>query len=80
VPLVLFCEDSELNMLFLWRIDTANIVNKKHGGYTHIEEYIPIATPNSGTLAKLDELKPSETYGDRERHFPPLKFWFGAVG
>ncbi|KAL4064741.1 SPOC like C-terminal domain-containing protein [Scleroderma yunnanense] len=43
---------------------TVNVVNERHGGYEHIEEYIPIATPNAGTLAKLDELRPSETSGD----------------
>ncbi|KAG6333279.1 hypothetical protein ID866_5813 [Astraeus odoratus] len=44
--------------------DTDNIVNEKHGGYEHVSEYIPIGTPNSATLAKLDELEPSEMCGD----------------
>ena len=57
----------------LGRIGTENIVNEKQGGYQHIEEYIPIGTPNSGTLVKLDELRPSETYGDREFHFSTLQ-------
>ncbi|KAG9310306.1 SPOC domain-like protein [Chiua virens] len=30
------------------------------------EKYIPIGQPNSGTLAKLDELQASETAGDRK--------------
>ncbi|KAI6165394.1 SPOC domain-like protein [Pisolithus thermaeus] len=44
--------------------ETDNIVNEKHGGYEHVSEYIPICTPNARTLAKLDELEPSETAGD----------------
>ncbi|KAI5986333.1 SPOC like C-terminal domain-containing protein [Pisolithus albus] len=43
---------------------TDNIVNDKHGGYEHVSEYIPICTPSARTLAKLDELEPSETAGD----------------
>ncbi|KAI6022554.1 SPOC domain-like protein [Pisolithus marmoratus] len=43
---------------------TDNIVNEKHGGYEHVSEYIPISTPSARTLAKLDELEPSETAGD----------------
>ncbi|KAI6028982.1 SPOC domain-like protein [Pisolithus marmoratus] len=44
--------------------ETDNIVNEKHGGYEHVSEYIPICTPSARTLAKLDELEPSETAGD----------------
>ncbi|KAF5361629.1 hypothetical protein D9758_007384 [Tetrapyrgos nigripes] len=44
--------------------ETRNIVNSKHGGYDNVVEYIPIATPNAGTIAKLDKLKPSTVYGD----------------
>ncbi|KAJ3563470.1 hypothetical protein NP233_g8920 [Leucocoprinus birnbaumii] len=44
--------------------ETDNIVNSKNGGYEHVEEYIPIAQPNAGTLAKLDELRPSSVAGD----------------
>ena len=71
-PCVLFLLFSVLSYL-LRRIGTENIVNEKQGGYQHIEEYIPIGTPNSGTLVKLDELRPSETYGDREFHFSTLQ-------
>ncbi|KIJ59827.1 hypothetical protein HYDPIDRAFT_118081 [Hydnomerulius pinastri MD-312] len=44
--------------------ETDNIINEKSGGYEHVSEYIPIGQPNSGTLAKLDELRASETAGD----------------
>ncbi|KAJ7630413.1 SPOC domain-like protein [Roridomyces roridus] len=43
---------------------TRNIVSKKQGGYERVEEYIPIAQPNAGTLAKLDALEPTEEAGD----------------
>jgi ATP-dependent DNA helicase 2 subunit 2 len=45
--------------------DTDNIINERNGGYEHVTEYIPIAQPNAGTLAKLDELEPSTVIGDR---------------
>ncbi|KAH7883997.1 SPOC domain-like protein [Phlebopus sp. FC_14] len=44
--------------------ETDNIINEKNGGYEHVSEYIAIGQPNSGTLAKLDELRASETAGD----------------
>ncbi|KAG7450798.1 SPOC domain-like protein [Guyanagaster necrorhizus] len=44
--------------------DTDNIVNQKNGGYENVFEYIHIAQPNAATLAKLDQLEPSETTGD----------------
>ncbi|KAH7908209.1 SPOC like C-terminal domain-containing protein [Hygrophoropsis aurantiaca] len=44
--------------------ETDNIISEKSGGYEHVSEYIPIAQPNAGTLAKLDALKPSEVSGD----------------
>ncbi|KAK7468469.1 ATP-dependent DNA helicase yku80 [Stygiomarasmius scandens] len=44
--------------------ETNNIVNDKQGGYDNVTEYIPICTPNAGTLRKLDRLEPSATYGD----------------
>jgi len=31
-----------------------------------VEEYIPIAQPNAGTLAKLDALEASSVTGDRK--------------
>jgi ATP-dependent DNA helicase 2 subunit 2 len=44
--------------------ETNNIIHEKNGGYQHVSEYIPIAHPNSTTLAKLDALQPSENSGD----------------
>ncbi|KAG2046414.1 SPOC domain-like protein [Suillus hirtellus] len=44
--------------------ETENIIHEKNGGYQHVSEYIPIAQPNSATLAKLDALQPSEYSGD----------------
>ncbi|OCH84687.1 ku80-like protein [Obba rivulosa] len=44
--------------------DTDNIVNEKNGGYEHVTEYIPIAQPDAGTLAKISAIQPSETTGD----------------
>ncbi|KAG2370362.1 SPOC like C-terminal domain-containing protein [Suillus spraguei] len=44
--------------------ETDNIIHEKNGGYQHVSEYIPIAPPNSATLAKLDALQPSENSGD----------------
>lgn len=46
-------------------LETDNIIHEKNGGYQHVSEYIPIAQPNSTTLAKLDALQPSENSGDR---------------
>ncbi|KAI0735882.1 SPOC domain-like protein [Earliella scabrosa] len=43
---------------------TNNVINQQNGGYEHVTEYIPIAQPNSGTLAKLTTLKPSTVAGD----------------
>ncbi|KAG1832906.1 SPOC domain-like protein [Suillus subalutaceus] len=44
--------------------ETNNIIHEKNGGYQHVSEYIPIAHPNSTTLAKLVTLQPSENSGD----------------
>jgi ATP-dependent DNA helicase 2 subunit 2 len=44
--------------------DTDNIINDKDGGYEHVTEYIPIAQPNSGTLARIDAIEPSTVAGD----------------
>ena len=46
--------------------DTKNIINDQAGGYENVVEYIPIGTPNAGTLAKLNQLTASSVYGDRE--------------
>ncbi|KAJ6569542.1 SPOC like C-terminal domain-containing protein [Mycena capillaripes] len=44
---------------------TRNILNKKmKDGYERVLEYIPIAQPSAGTLAKLDALEPSDEAGD----------------
>ncbi|KAI0693769.1 SPOC domain-like protein [Cerioporus squamosus] len=43
---------------------TKNIINKEHGGYENVCEYIPIAQPNAGTLAKLSALEPSTVSGE----------------
>ena len=52
--------------------ETDNIVNESQDGqgYENVTEYIKIGTPNISTLAKLDALEASETFGDRE--FPTL--------
>ncbi len=47
--------------------ETKNVINAEHGGYDNVNEYIPIAQPNAGTLAKLAALEPSTVYGERER-------------
>ncbi|TDL15840.1 SPOC domain-like protein [Rickenella mellea] len=44
--------------------DTENCINEEGGGYDHVTDFIPIAQPNSGTLAKLQALKPSTVVGD----------------
>ncbi|GBE78688.1 ATP-dependent DNA helicase II subunit 2 [Sparassis crispa] len=44
--------------------ETDNMINEKNGGYENVSEYIPIAQPNAGTLAKLAALRPSEVIGD----------------
>jgi ATP-dependent DNA helicase 2 subunit 2 len=49
-----------------FRTETNNIINQKDGGYEHVSEYIPIGQPNASTLAKIDELRASETTGDRK--------------
>jgi hypothetical protein len=47
--------------------ETDNVVNRRAGdGYENVSEYIKIGQPNIGTLAKLDALEPTETFGDRE--------------
>ncbi|KAF9242344.1 SPOC domain-like protein [Melanogaster broomeanus] len=44
--------------------ETDNIINEKNGGYDYVSEFIAIGQPNASTLAKLDELRASETAGD----------------
>ncbi|KAJ3774869.1 SPOC domain-like protein [Lentinula raphanica] len=44
--------------------ETDNQINTQHGGYESVTEYIPIGTPSAATLRKLDELEPSEVFGD----------------
>jgi ATP-dependent DNA helicase 2 subunit 2 len=46
-------------------LETKNIINAENGGYENVLEYIPIAQPNAGTIAKIDALQPSATSGDR---------------
>ena len=47
--------------------DTDNpVTDQNAGGFESVVEYIPIGTPHAGTLATLDELKPSSTVGDGE--------------
>ncbi|KAF5382804.1 hypothetical protein D9757_007263 [Collybiopsis confluens] len=43
---------------------TDNQINAANGGYEHVTEYIPIAQPTAVTLKKLDQLEPSDDYGD----------------
>ena len=45
--------------------ETKNIINEEHGSYDNVVEYIPIAQPNAGTLAKLSALEPSTVHGER---------------
>ncbi|TFK47939.1 SPOC domain-like protein [Heliocybe sulcata] len=44
--------------------ETKNMINEKSGGYDHVMNYVDIAMPDAGTLAKLSELSPSEEIGD----------------
>ncbi|KAJ4465497.1 SPOC domain-like protein [Lentinula edodes] len=44
--------------------ETDNQINAQHGGYENVTEYIPIGTPSAATLRELDELEPSEVFGD----------------
>ncbi|KAF9073930.1 SPOC domain-like protein [Rhodocollybia butyracea] len=44
--------------------DTDNRINDENGGYENVTEYITIAQPTAETLKRLDELKPSDVYGD----------------
>ncbi|KAK2462108.1 hypothetical protein APHAL10511_006571 [Amanita phalloides] len=44
--------------------ETKNIVNDKSGGYDNVYEYVAIDQPNSGTIARLDALRPSTITGD----------------
>ncbi|KZT68787.1 SPOC domain-like protein [Daedalea quercina L-15889] len=66
--------------------ETDNIINDENGGYENVKEYIPIGTPNAGTLAKLRELESSTTHGDpidalivgietQNRHLGNKKTW-----
>lgn len=54
------------------RSETDNQINAQHGGYENVTEYIPIGTPSAATLRELDELEPSEVFGDRALMFYPL--------
>ena len=54
----------------LWAIlphgsETQNILNERGDGYEHVYEYIPIAQPNSSTIAKLNALRATDVCGDR---------------
>ncbi|PPQ66770.1 hypothetical protein CVT26_009756 [Gymnopilus dilepis] len=44
--------------------ETDNIINRAHGGYENVVEYIPIGQPNANTIAKIDALEPSTVAGD----------------
>ncbi|KAJ3980021.1 SPOC domain-like protein [Lentinula detonsa] len=44
--------------------ETDNQINSRHGGYENVTEYISIAAPSATTLRKLDELEPSDVFGD----------------
>ena len=60
-------------MILFGSENTRNIVNDENpGGYENVEEYIAIEHPNAGTLAKLQELKPSTIIGDREQLSNPI--------
>lgn len=48
-------------------IETKNSVNDAQGGYEGVVEYIPIAQPGAKVLRQLDELEPSDDYGDGAR-------------
>ncbi|KAF9652062.1 SPOC domain-like protein, partial [Thelephora ganbajun] len=43
---------------------TQNILNERGDGYEHVYEYIPIAQPNSNTIAKLNALRATDMCGD----------------
>ncbi|KZT42746.1 SPOC domain-like protein [Sistotremastrum suecicum HHB10207 ss-3] len=43
---------------------TRNLVSDRNGGYENVTEYIPIAQPNAGTLAKISAIEPSSIAGD----------------
>ena len=45
--------------------ETQNILNERGDGYDHVYDYIPIAQPNSNTIAKLDALRATDVCGDR---------------
>ena len=56
-------------------LGTDNLVNRRAQGqgYENVTEYLPIQHPTANTLAKMDELEPSDTTGDRK--YPvPIKF------
>ncbi|ETW87659.1 hypothetical protein HETIRDRAFT_41157 [Heterobasidion irregulare TC 32-1] len=70
---------------------TDNLIHDTNGGYEHVSEYIQIAQPNAGTLAKLAALRPSdETVGDpidalivgvhtQDKHLDGKKTWTRKV-
>ena len=45
--------------------ETNNDLNAAQGGYDNVSIYIPIATPNARTMAKLAALEASSATGDR---------------
>lgn len=55
-------------LIYKSREETDNIVNRKDGGYDRVTEFLSIAQPNAGTLAKLATLQPSNVSGDRSSH------------
>ncbi|KZV74777.1 SPOC domain-like protein [Peniophora sp. CONT] len=65
---------------------TKNIINDRDGSYEHVEEFIPIAQASAATLAKLDTLRPSSSFGDpidaiivaletQQRHLANKRTW-----
>lgn len=53
------------------------MVNRQHGGYDHVTEYIEIAQPNVNTLTKLQQLRASEDItGDRESTLENKRTYF----
>ena len=46
-----------------------NCVNRDHGGYDHVTEYIPIGQPTAHTLDLVSAIRPHKTVGDR-RSYP----------
>lgn len=53
-------------MIVFGSTETDNIISKGELGYENVSEYIPIDTPNAGTLAKLNQLEATNEEGDRK--------------